>query len=320
MLQYQVSVVVCTYNPQWKKLKSTLASIVVQKNISFEIIITDDGSEKQHFDKIEKLFEELGFVNYQLFRQEHNVGTVKNYYDGICLTKGEYVYGISPGDMLYDETVLNRLYNFMKEKNAKVCFGNVVYYTNTDNKIEVLQDKLNAPIRPWFFDEEYPLKKVKEEFLLGNSIIGAAFFRETETAKEYIGEMIGISKYTEDNTTTAFMLADGIRVHHFNEFVVWYEFGSGVSTSNSNKWQRLIERDFYQSNVLMRKKYPNDTFIQNTTKLYSIKNRYVKILYALFVCPSILLRKIKNKFSKKSIGYDKEYDKSILIKYLKLEK
>ena len=32
--------------------------------------------------------------------------------------------------------------------------------------------------------------------------------------------MIGVSKYTEDNTTTAFLLADGIRVYHFDEFVV----------------------------------------------------------------------------------------------------
>lgn len=48
------------------------------------------------------------------------------------------------------------------------------------------------------------------------------FFRETEIVKKYIGEMIGVSKYTEDNTSTAFVLADGIRVYHFDQFVVWY--------------------------------------------------------------------------------------------------
>lgn len=319
MYQYQVSVVVCTYNPKWEKLKSTLSAILAQKDIDFEIVIADDGSEIQCFDKAEQYFKKSGFKNYILVSQQTNVGTVKNFYHGICNAKGEYIYGISPGDMLYDDSVLRRLYEYMKTKDAKVCFGNVVYYTNEDNNIQILENKLNAPIRPWYFSEKYPLKKVKEEFLLDNHILGAAFFRETETAKKYIGEMIGVSKYTEDNTTTAFLLADGIRVYHFDEFVVWYEYGSGVSTSNNKKWEMLLERDFDQSYELMSKKYPNDTFIQDITKLHVIKNRYVKYVYALFICPSILFRKIKNRFSNKSIGYNREYDKSILIRYLKME-
>ena len=319
MYQYQVSVIVCTYNSKWEKLKSTLLSILSQRDISFEIIIADDGSEIQCLDRAKKYFEKSGFKNHFLVRQETNVGTVKNYYHGICHAKGEYIYGISPGDMLYDDTVLSRLYEYMKTKNAKICFGNVVYYTNTNNNLQIIENKLNAPIRPWYFSEKYSLKRVKEEFLLGNSIIGAAFFRETETAKKYIGEIIGVSKYTEDNTTTAFILADGIRVYHFDEFVVWYEYGTGVSTSNNKKWEKLLERDFDQSYELMSKKYPNDAFIQNIVKLYSLKNKYVKFIYALFICPSILFRKIKNRLSNKSIGYNREYDKSILIRYLKME-
>ena len=35
--KYDVSVIICTYNPQWKKLKSTLLSALEQKNIDFEI-------------------------------------------------------------------------------------------------------------------------------------------------------------------------------------------------------------------------------------------------------------------------------------------
>ena len=34
---------------------------------------------------------------------------------------------------------------------------------------------------------------------------------------------------------------------------------------------------------------------------------------------TILFKKIKNRFSNKSIGYNREYDKSILIRYLKME-
>ena len=57
MYQYQVSVIVCTYNSKWEKLKSTLLSILSQRDISFEIIIADDGSEIQCLDRAKKYFE-----------------------------------------------------------------------------------------------------------------------------------------------------------------------------------------------------------------------------------------------------------------------
>lgn len=55
--------------------------------------------------------------------------------------------------MLYDDTVIKRLYEYMKAKQAKACFGNVVYYTNIDNNVQIIKNKLNSPIRPWYFSE-----------------------------------------------------------------------------------------------------------------------------------------------------------------------
>lgn len=45
MYQYQVSFVVCTYNSKWEKLNSTLFALLAQKDISYEIVVADDGSE-----------------------------------------------------------------------------------------------------------------------------------------------------------------------------------------------------------------------------------------------------------------------------------
>ena len=41
---FSVSVILCTYNPDWRKLKATLLSAAMQENIDFEIVLTDDGS------------------------------------------------------------------------------------------------------------------------------------------------------------------------------------------------------------------------------------------------------------------------------------
>ena len=55
--KYDVSIIVATYNPDLNKLMSTLLSIIIQKGIKFEIIVTDDGSQKDYF-KV-KFFREL---------------------------------------------------------------------------------------------------------------------------------------------------------------------------------------------------------------------------------------------------------------------
>ena len=41
--EFDFGVVVCCYNPDFEKLKKTIISIVNQKDVSFEIIISDDG-------------------------------------------------------------------------------------------------------------------------------------------------------------------------------------------------------------------------------------------------------------------------------------
>lgn len=61
--KYKITVVVITYNPDYKKLFQTLYSIVIQKNIIFEIIVSDDGTID--FDKkgIEQWFIENNFFH-----------------------------------------------------------------------------------------------------------------------------------------------------------------------------------------------------------------------------------------------------------------
>ena len=52
----KVTVAVISYNPVWEKLRNTLKSVVWQKKVDFEIIVADDGSEKDCFDFVEQFF------------------------------------------------------------------------------------------------------------------------------------------------------------------------------------------------------------------------------------------------------------------------
>ena len=314
--KYDVSVIICTYNSQWNKLKSTISSILEQKNKKYEIIITDDGSTDTNFDKVNKLLERFNFRSYNLISHNVNQGIVENYYSALIAAQGEYVYGIAPGDMLYDDKVLCNLHNFAKKNNASVCFGNAVYYNVISEGVKVFYDVKNAPSRPWLYDSDLPIEKIKEYFFMGNIINGASFFRRTEIAIKYVDRIRGISKYVEDNTTTALLLADGIRVWHYDDFTVWYEYGTGVSTGNDSKWKKLLENDFNKVNSMLLQEYPNDKTIRDLIKINSMNKELPKYLYMLFKCPGMIFKRKAFKKQKESIGYNKPVDESLLKKYL----
>ena len=47
------TVLIVTYHPDWKKLLVTLDSVMAQPFKDYEIVVSDDGSEENCFDKIE---------------------------------------------------------------------------------------------------------------------------------------------------------------------------------------------------------------------------------------------------------------------------
>ena len=75
---YDFSVVVCTYNSDIDKLFLTLKSILRQKNITYEIIITDDGSSFLEMSRIIEWFQKNNFNDYVIVANPVNLGTVKN--------------------------------------------------------------------------------------------------------------------------------------------------------------------------------------------------------------------------------------------------
>ena len=49
---YEITVIVCTYNPDLQKLISTLKSVVLQKGVKIQVIVTDDGSSNNYFNEV----------------------------------------------------------------------------------------------------------------------------------------------------------------------------------------------------------------------------------------------------------------------------
>ena len=53
----EVTVLLASYNPRIEKLKTCLKSIILQRDISTQIVITDDGSRDNQFDKGRELLD-----------------------------------------------------------------------------------------------------------------------------------------------------------------------------------------------------------------------------------------------------------------------
>ena len=255
--EIQVSIVIATYQPVYHKFLSTVQSILNQKDIIFEIIITDDGSETDYFSEIKNYFIENNFDSYQFLKHDTNLGTVKNVLDGILISQGQYVYLTSPGDLIYDRYTMRDYYYFAESHNAKICFGDYVNYSANNHKICTNTDDL-APTVTSVYSEKF--QKYKTSFVLGNNVLGACYFRERLYAIDSINYISHASKYTEDYTSTLYGLANNIPVYYFQRKITWYECDSGIS-KQGGVWAKRIKEDVWNTYKTIITQYKNDRII-----------------------------------------------------------
>jgi len=255
--EIDVSVYVCLYNSDWDKLKRTLLSILHQKRIRFEIVISDDGSKDNLFDKIRGLFERADFTDYVLLPSKINQGTVVNIHRAVGHCRGRFVRGVSDGEMMPSDTILSECYQKCIHDKNRILFGNAIY-CNFGNPIKVLEVRGN-PRNLWQYKRG--LKKViREDYLLNSDFIcGASFFAEKELFYRYLNEIVGKVKYAEDNSYRM-MMYDEIDFTYYNKNIIFYEYGTGISTSGSKVWSKRLSDDIYATNDLMFKRDAKTSF------------------------------------------------------------
>ena len=210
-----ITVAVITYNPVWEKFRNTLRSIIWQKNVSFEIVIADDGSENNCLDKVEEFFKEQNFSNYRLVKNPVNQGIVKNVLSAVNIARGKYIKLISPGDFLYDENTLEEVIGFAEKNPAALYFGNMFYYSIDENKsITIYKDKKNPrDLRPW---KNHNMKQIKRNYLVDcDYICGAVSMYNTKKLSEYLNKIAPFVIFAED-CSMIYMIANNEPVYYMN--------------------------------------------------------------------------------------------------------
>lgn len=292
---YDVTFLVASYNPEWYALKRTLCSALNQKKINFQIVVADDGSKENFYDDVIKLFEEYEFEDYKFVVAEKNSGTCMNIYKGLLNSDGEYVKTIGPGDCLYNELTLSNWVNFAKNNSADICFGDSVFFGKQETNLEKIITKRRYPqnVSP-YLKKNYSVKEgIYNYVLLGDVAWGSNLLTRRDVMVIYMERIIGKIKYAED-MIYRMMIADGKKMIYFQRNVMWYEYGSGISTSGDSKWHKIISderkmsnRLIMENNIYKGRDKAKFNFVVNC--LSDKRTNWVKYL----IYPSLIVCKIK---------------------------
>ena len=316
-----ISVIVLTYNAQWEKLSATLISIIFQNKIEPQIIIADDGSTNNFEKNILNLFKQYNFSNYKLSLQDENRGTVENIRSALQLCNGKYIKAISPGDCFYNNDSLFKWITFMDKNKSKISFGDAVFYNLHGNKIETINN-VSSPFCKDVYRDNNRSELFVRYLLANDTILGASLAFDKRTLAYLLNKIKGKIIYAED-FTVRIAVFENIRIDYFDNYIIWYEYGTGISSSNNVKWNKRILDDFNSSNnIILNDEEVPDYLSEkykkylSTAKKLNIVSKIIKIIYfpSLINIRYEMRYKIKHRTNIGNANLNNNYFKQILIR------
>lgn len=151
-----ISVTIAAYNHE-KYVQETLRSIIDQTYQNLELIIIDDGSSDNTFQKIlemkpmcEKRFARV------IMKTQKNVGLLETSNRLRDLVKGKFGYAISSDDVIADKQAIEILHDYMvKHPNVSLCTGDEDYIDENSNRIYPTDDPTDGLLRDIQFTKKW---------------------------------------------------------------------------------------------------------------------------------------------------------------------
>lgn len=304
---YDITVVVLTYEQSKEKIILTLASILDQKDINMQIIISDDGSVTNYLQESVCYMEEKGFQDYKVLYHESNQGTVKNYYDALSVTDGEYVKLLCPGDCFSGTQVLRLWLKNIKKKKSEISFCDSIYYLENDGKYECVREVAH-PQRPEIYRKRKSLRR-KYYLLYNDTFLGASVLANKRLVQKYLQILMDKIKYAEDNIYRL-MLLDGVSCEYFPEHAIFYEWGEGISTKANSEYGKALKTDWEITSRYICNHCKNDLtqrkikYCYNGERnIYSLKER----VFSYLISWDMFIYKTRNKTKKMTDESDLAY-------------
>ncbi len=304
-----IAIVVVTYNSDLEKTIRTLSSIVLQREVSVELVVCDDGSTQNNFSAIRSFFERLDYQIFQLIASNSNVGTVSNCLRGLEVVKSDIVMTLSPGDYLYSSYTLKRIVNAFKQTGADLLFGEAVHYSD-DSAFRVYNVRNPIVISPYKSIGKTRTKIMRNMLAFGDYILGAAMVFKSALLKSALQEIMDDVIYCED-FAMQLLLLQGHSLYYLDDYIVWYERGSGISTQKDSPYSLAMRADAIGFYSLVTALYPECKYCQAGLKRSTdIKKGKAQKIFRILLDPSRLLYAMMKRASKrnyKCANYDKAF-------------
>lgn len=286
--RYEVSAVVLTYHSDYAKLRQTLLSLILQEDVGLEIIVADDGSEENHRDAIEELFQQHGFSDYKLVMNPVNRGTIFNYISALEAAEGEFVKSLSPGDFLAAPDALSGWLKFMREKGSDWSFSEIINYHTEDGEERIsTETAMPVYVKPYLEDDR---KRARWNYVvLDDAAPGCAFMGRTELKLKYAKELADAGNKFGEDYLFRVMMFDGICGDYYPAATTFYEFATGISSGRSKEWTQLLFGEYLRMNRLMADRKDQDAFQRKMAKYVLRKTS----AFAMLFVPGKLRRFLK---------------------------
>lgn len=308
---YDAAVIVVTYNSDLRKTLMTLQSCLAQKGLRFQIVIADDGSQESNFGHIVSFFRMRGFEDYVLCSSPTNTGTVKNVARALSNVDAPYVKTISPGDYFYENCTLDRMVYQLRIDGSAFCFGRPLLYTSLEPGGIVnrqLPIDMEPYCNPWRIANRTAAKRNLIRYKDG--IYGTTLAYRRDDFIEAISRLVDKVPLCEDYSAKL-MLLDNAKYSFLNNYVVWYEYGTGISTKKYPKGLGPRRQDWIDLCKVFEEDYITDSdamlYIQDVRLKTSGHPTPIKALLRLAKDPERLLFTVRKKivdFRYKAVDYD----------------
>jgi glycosyltransferase involved in cell wall biosynthesis len=146
----QVSICIPVFNRE-NMILDAIKSVQSQTLSDIEIVVVDNASTDNTYSKV---FDEAQKdIRIKLYKNESNIGALKNFYRCIELASSEYVVLLGSDDWLEKDFVESRLNGFVLNPDVAIISGPVKIFEQFCNQKVKLKAKYNYPSKKILFDE-----------------------------------------------------------------------------------------------------------------------------------------------------------------------
>lgn len=258
------SVIILTYM-QRHLIDQALDSILSQTYPNLELVICDDCSadfDEKHLQEYILEHKKNNLKNVVIYQQPENMGTTLNAKKGVELSHGVYFKLHAGDDMLYGETVLDRMAQHFKDPEINIIAARSVACTYDGQMTNDYYPAFGAMARMEKADAEGQFVLMSTQ-AWGEFINAPAVFWR-RSLYERVGGFDLDYRYTEDWPMWLKITKQGYRITPINDATTIYRYG-GIS-NNSGPVNRVLGCDHYRECIKMLDKYGMNTLQQKWEK------------------------------------------------------